>query len=92
MCLSGAENGATFNLESNSTTKYPTGFQYFNSGAWYTAVCEYSINGVVQDVDVAKSVTWLEGDNTNGFTVEYIYIVTSGGDGIYYKYDGKFFF
>jgi hypothetical protein len=92
MCLSGAENGATFNLESNSSSKYPTGFQYFNSGAWYTAVCEYSINGVVQNVDVSKSVTWLEGDNTNGFTVEYIYIVTSDGDGIYYKYDGKFFF
>ena len=92
MCFSGAENGATFNFESNSQTKYPTGFQYFSSGAWYTTLCEYSINGVAQSVDVNKSITWLEGDNTNGYTVEYIYIVTTDGNGIYYKYDGKFFF
>ena len=92
MCFSGAENGATFNFESNSQTKYPTGFQYFSSGAWYTTLCEYSINGVAQSVNVDKSITWLEGDNTNGYTVEYIYIVTSDGNGIYYKYNGKFFF
>ena len=92
MCLSGAENGATFNFESDSPTKYPTGFQYFSSGAWYTDLCEYYINGVRQSVDYKKSITWLEGDNTNGYTVEYIYIVTTDGNGIYYKYDGKFFF
>ena len=91
MCLSGAENGATFNFESNSQIGFPTGMHKFNDGAWYTALCEYKINGEAQAVDFVNSVIWVEGDNVNGYTVEYIYIVTEGGNGIYYKYDGKFF-
>ena len=91
MCLSGAENGATFNFESNSQVGFPTGMHKFNDGAWYPALCEYKINGEAQAVDFVNSVIWVEGDNINGYTVEYIYIVTDGGNGIYYKYDGKFF-
>lgn len=87
MCLSGAENGAEFNFESNGTTKYPTGLVAFNGGAWYTGLCEYKINGVAQTVDFEKSMTYLVEEN-GGFTVEYIYIVTSDGNGLYYKYDG----
>jgi hypothetical protein len=91
MCLSGAENGATFNFESNNSNGFPTGMHKFNDGAWYTALCEYKINGEAQAVDFVNSTIWVEGNNTNGFTVEYIYIVTEDGNGIYYKYDGKFF-
>ena len=91
MCLSGAENGATFNFESNSQNGFPTGMHYFNDGAWYPALCEYKINGEAQAVDFVNSIIWVDGNNVNGYTVEYIYIVTEGGNGIYYKYDGKFF-
>lgn len=91
MCLLGAENGAVFNIGSCVMTKFPTDFQYLNYGLWYTELCEYSINGVDQEVDFAKSCTWLEGNNVRGFTVKYIYIVTTDGNGIYYKYDGKMF-
>ncbi len=87
MCLSGAENGAEFNLESNGTTKYPTGLQQLNSGAWYTDLCQYKINGATQGVDLEKSTTYLVEEN-GGFTVEYIHIVTTDGNGLYYKYDG----
>ena len=51
MCLSGAENGASFNFESNSQNGFPTGLHKFNDGAWYPALCEYSINGEAQSVD-----------------------------------------
>ena len=91
MCLAGAENGATFNFESNSQIGFPTGMHKFNDGAWYPALCEYKINGEAQAVDFVNSVIWVEGDKVNGYTVEYIYIVTEDGNGIYYKYDGKFF-
>ena len=91
MCLAGAENGATFNFESNSMNGFPAGMHKFNDGAWYPALCEYKINGEAQAVDFVNSIIWVEGDNTNGYTVEYIYIVTEDGNGIYYKYDGKFY-
>lgn len=90
ICFSGADNGASLTLLSGDNFGYPIDVQIFDSSKWnWGERCEYSINGEKQEVDLEKSCTCLKGDNYNGYTVEYIYVVTTDGNGIYYKYDGK---
>jgi hypothetical protein len=89
MCLSGAENNAEFKLGSNVQFGYPVGPFSLQSAKWDAyRLCEYTIDGVEQELNLEKSYTWLEGDNSNGFKVKYIYLETKDGKGLYYKYNG----
>ena len=101
MCLSGSEDNAVFEFESNSQSGYPTGLQAFNSGNWYPNWLKYEVNGTVihstvgseqpSAINLAKSYTWLEKDGS-GYTVEYIMIVLDNGDTVWYKFNGSFAF
>ena len=90
MCLSGAENNAEFKLESGDQYGYPVGPWSLQSKEWNAVyyTCEYTIDGVEQELNLENSYTWLEGDNYNGFKVKYIYLETKDGKGLYYKYNG----
>ena len=90
MTFSGAENGATFTLESNKSSGYPTGLQKLNSGAWFTGNCAYTIGDETKQVNFDVSASYILGNSDDGFTLEYLYIVDYDGNAIYYKYDGTF--
>ena len=101
MCLSGSEDNAVFEFESNSQSGYPTGLNAFNSGQWYTNWLKYEVNGTLihctygsnqpSAIDLSKSYTWLERGGS-GYTVEYIMIVLNNGDTVWYKFNGSFAF
>jgi hypothetical protein len=101
MCLSGSEDNAVFEFESNNDSNYPTGQQKFNSGAWYPNWLKYEVNGTLihstygpeqpSAINLEKSYTWLERGGS-GYTVEYIMIVLDNGDTVWYKFNGSFAF
>ena len=101
MCLSGSEDGAIFEFESNGTSTYPTGLQAFNSGAWYPGWIKYQVGDTLihstygpeqpSNIDVTKSYTYLT-KSGNVYTVEYIKIVLNSGEEIWYTFDGTFTF
>ena len=101
MCLSGSEDGAIFEFESNGQTTYPTGLQAFNSGGWYTNWIKYQVGDTLihstygpeqpSSIDVTKSYTYLTRTG-NVYTVEYIKIVLNSGEEIWYTFDGTFTF
>ena len=101
MCLSGSEDGAIFEFESNGTGAYPTGLQTFNSGGWYTNWIKYQVGDTLihstygaeqpSNIDVTKSYTYLT-KSGNVYTVEYIKIVLNSGEEIWYTFDGTFTF
>ena len=101
MCLSGSEDNAVFEFESNGQTSYPQGLVKFNVGSWYTNWIVYHVNGeIVHDtvgstrasnINVDKSYTYLTKEG-NVYTVEYIMIVLNSGETIWYTFDGTFTF
>ena len=101
MCLSGSEDNAVFEFESNNQSGYPTGLNAFNSGGWYTNWLKYEVNGTLihctygpnqpSAINWSESYTWLERGGS-GYTVEYIKIVLNNSDNVWYKFDGSFAF
>ena len=101
MCLSGSEDNAVFEFESNGSGSYPQGLLKFTHSSWYNNWIVYHVNGeIVHDtvgdtrvssIDLDKSYTYLT-KSGNEYTVEYIKIVLYSGEEIWYTFDGTFTF
>ena len=90
LTFSGSENKAELYLSGNFTSYFKTGLcAIYNPSApaWYTQDCWYKVAGESKPMNAENSYTYFD-KNDSGYIVDYIYIMTTDGTELYYKYKG----
>ena len=90
LTFSGSENEAELYLSGNYQTYFKTGLYAIDNPsepAWYTKDCWYKVAGESKPMNAGNSYTYFD-KNASGYIVDYIYIKTTDGTELYYKYKG----
>ena len=83
LTFSGAEDGATLTLESNTSYGLPTGVVKLGNNGWWSSGHSYSLG----EIDPGYSYSSIDQNGDGSYTINYI-MIKSGSNTIYYHYSG----
>ena len=83
LTFSGAEDGATLTLESNTSYGLPTGVITLGNNGWWSSGHSYSLG----EIDPGYSYSSIDQNGDGSYTINYI-MIKSGSKTVYYRYSG----